>query len=85
VKQHYVQYINEHIQIGRYRPQDIVSIDEHNLHVDQASGETLADRGDKKIGCAMTGSVFKGKDTILSHVWKEFSTEEKRAEHGYPQ
>jgi hypothetical protein len=29
--------------------------------------------------------MFKGKDTRVSRVWKEFSTEDKRAEHGYPE
>jgi hypothetical protein len=29
--------------------------------------------------------IFKGKDTIGSRMWKEFSTEAKRAEHGYPE
>jgi hypothetical protein len=57
VKQQYVQYINEQIKIGRYRPQDIVSIDEPNFDCDQVSGETLANRGDKTIGCAVTGSA----------------------------
>jgi hypothetical protein len=42
VKQEYVKYINEQINIGHYRPQDIVSIDETNFDFDQASGETLA-------------------------------------------
>jgi DNA-binding response OmpR family regulator len=37
VKQHYVQYLNEQIKIGRYRPQDIVRIDETNFYFDQAS------------------------------------------------
>jgi hypothetical protein len=66
----------------------------------------LADRVDKTIGCAVTGSknrdtvllactmsgeklppyiIFKGKDTRRSRVWKQFSTEEKQAEHGYPE
>jgi hypothetical protein len=57
VKQDYVKYINEQIKIGLYRPQDIVSIDETNFDFDQASGETLANRGAKTIGCAVTGSV----------------------------
>jgi hypothetical protein len=57
VKQQYVQCINEQIKIDRYRPQDIGSIDETNFDFDQASGETLADRGDKTIGCAVTGSA----------------------------
>jgi hypothetical protein len=39
VKQQYVQYINEQIKIGLYRPQDIASIDEINFYFDQASGE----------------------------------------------
>jgi hypothetical protein len=56
-KQQYVQYINEQIKIGRYRPQDIVSIDETNFHFDQASGETLANRRDKTIGSAVTVSA----------------------------
>jgi transposase-like protein len=106
VKQQYVQYINDKIKIGRYLTQDTVSIDETNFYFYQASGETLANRGDKMIGCAVTGSanrwtvllactmsgeklppyiVFKGKDTRGSRVWKEFSTEAKRAEHGYPE
>jgi hypothetical protein len=66
----------------------------------------LANRGDKKIGCAMTGSanrctvilactmsgenlpryiIFKGKDTRGSRVCKEFPTEAKLDEHGYPE
>jgi hypothetical protein len=57
VKQAYDKYINEQIQIGLYRPQDIVSIDETNFDFDQASGETLANRGDKTIGYAVTGSA----------------------------
>jgi hypothetical protein len=57
VKEQYVQYINEQIKIGRYRPQDIVSIDETNFDFDQASGETLDNRGDKTIRCAVTGSA----------------------------
>jgi hypothetical protein len=57
VNQQYVQYIKEQIKIGRYHPQDIVSIDETNFDFDQASGETLANRGDKTIGCAVTGSA----------------------------
>jgi hypothetical protein len=106
VKQQYVQYINEQIKIGHYRPQDIVSIDETNVDFDQASGKTLASRGDKTIGCAVTGSanrctvllactisgeklppyiIFKGNETRRSRVWKDFSTEVKRAEHGYPE
>jgi SPX domain protein involved in polyphosphate accumulation len=56
-KQQYVQYIHEQKQIGHYRPQDIISIDETNLYFDQALGETLADQGEKMIGCAVTGSV----------------------------
>jgi hypothetical protein len=105
VKQQYVQYINEKIKTGSYRPQDIVSNDETNFDFDQASGKTLANRGDKTIGCDVTGSanrctvllactmsgenlppyiIFKGKDTRGSHVWKEFSTEAKWAEPGYP-
>jgi hypothetical protein len=56
VNQQYVQYINEQIKIGRYRPQDIVIIDETNFDFDQASGETLADQGDKNIGCDVTGN-----------------------------
>jgi hypothetical protein len=106
VKQEYAKYINEQIKIGRYCPQDIVSIDETNFDFDQASGETLANRGDKTSGCAVTGSanrctvllsctmsgeklppyiIFKVKDTRGSRVWKEFFTEAKRAEHGYPE
>jgi hypothetical protein len=57
VKQYYVKYINEQINIGLYRPQDIVRIDETSFYFDQASGETLAYRGDKTIGCAVTGSA----------------------------
>jgi hypothetical protein len=57
VKQEYVKYINEQINIGHYRPQDIFSIDETNFDFDQASGETLANRGDRMIGCAVTGSA----------------------------
>jgi hypothetical protein len=66
----------------------------------------LADRGDKTIGCDVTGSansctvllactmsgeklppyiIFKVKDTIGSRLSKEFSTKEKRPEHGYPE
>jgi hypothetical protein len=56
-KQQYVQYINKQIKIGRYRPQDIVSIDETNFDFDKASGETLANRGNKTIGCAVTGNA----------------------------
>jgi hypothetical protein len=37
VKQQYAQYINEQINIGRYGPHDIVSIDESNFDFDQAS------------------------------------------------
>jgi hypothetical protein len=57
VKQQYVQYINKQIKIGRYRPQDIFSIDKTNFDFDQASGETLADRVDKTIDCDVTGST----------------------------
>jgi hypothetical protein len=57
VKQECVKYSNEQIKIGRYRPQDIVSIDETNFDFDQASGETLANPGEKMIGCAVTGSA----------------------------
>jgi hypothetical protein len=57
VKQEYVKYINEQIKIGLYRPQDIVSIDETNFDFDQVSGETLDNRGDRTIGCAVTGSA----------------------------
>jgi hypothetical protein len=57
VKQQYVQYINEQIKIGGYRPQDIVSIDETNFDFDQASEETLADRGARTIGCDVTVSA----------------------------
>jgi hypothetical protein len=41
--------------------------------------------------CTMSGEklppyiIFKGKDTRGSRVWKEFSSEAKRAEHGYPE
>jgi hypothetical protein len=59
VKQQYIQYTNEKIKIGHYHPQDIVSIDETNFDFDQTSGETLADRGEKMIGCAMTGSAHR--------------------------
>jgi hypothetical protein len=57
VKQEYVKYINEQIKIGRYHPQDFFSIDETNFNFDQASGETLDNRGDKMSGCAVTGSA----------------------------
>jgi hypothetical protein len=57
VNQEYVKYINEQIKIGPYHPQDIVSIDKTNFDFDQTSGETLANRGDKTIGCAVTGSA----------------------------
>jgi hypothetical protein len=63
IKHQYVQYINEQIKIGRYRPQDIISIDETNFDFDQASRENLAGRGEKKIGCAVTGSA--NRCTIL--------------------
>jgi hypothetical protein len=63
VKQQYVQYINEQINIGRYHPPDIVSIDETNFDFDQASGETLANRGYKTTGCAVT--VSANRCTVL--------------------
>jgi hypothetical protein len=52
-----VSYINEQIKIGRYRPEDIVSMDKTNSDVDQEAGDTLANLGDRTIGQAVTGSA----------------------------
>jgi hypothetical protein len=57
VKNAYVSYINEQINIGHYRPEDIVSMDESNFDFDQEAGETIANRGDRTIGQAVTGSA----------------------------
>jgi hypothetical protein len=59
VKNDYVSYINEQTKIGRYRPEDIVSMDKMNFDFDQESGETLASRGDRKIDQAVTGSASR--------------------------
>jgi hypothetical protein len=56
VKNDYVSYINEQIKIGHYQPEDI-SMDETNFDFDQEAGENLANRGDRKIGQAVTGSA----------------------------
>jgi hypothetical protein len=64
VKNAYVSYINEQIKIGRYRPENIVSMDETNF--DQKAGETLASRGDRTIGQAVTGSA--NRCTVLLAV-----------------
>jgi hypothetical protein len=57
VKNAYVSYINEQIKIGRYRPEDIVSMDETNFDFDPEEGETLATRGDIMIDQVVTGSA----------------------------
>jgi hypothetical protein len=61
-----MSYINEQIKIGRYRPEDIFSMDETNFDVDQEAGETLATRGDRKSGQLVTGSV--NRCTVLLAV-----------------
>jgi hypothetical protein len=68
VKNAYVSYINEQIKIGRYRPEDIVLMDETDLDLDfdQESGETLASHGDITIGKAVTGSA--NRCTVLLDV-----------------
>jgi hypothetical protein len=63
---HNVSYINEQIKIGQYRPEDIVSMDETNFDFDQEAGETLANRGHRTIGQAVTGSV--NRCTVLLTV-----------------
>jgi hypothetical protein len=70
-KQQYVQYINEQINICRYRPQDIVSIDETNFDFDQAWGETFANRRDKTSGCAVTGSANRCTVLIACTISRE--------------
>jgi hypothetical protein len=66
VKNAYVSYINEQIKIGRYRPEDIVPMDETNFDFDQEEGENLANRGDRTIGQAVTGSA--NRCTVLIAV-----------------
>jgi hypothetical protein len=52
-----MSYINKQIKIGRYRPEDIFSMNDTNFDFDQEAGETLSNRGDRTIGQAVTGSV----------------------------
>jgi hypothetical protein len=66
VKNVYVSYINEQIKIGRYRPEDIVSMDETNFDSNQEAGETLANRGDRTIGQVVTESA--NRCTVLLAV-----------------
>jgi hypothetical protein len=66
VKNAYVSYINEQIKIGRYCPEDIVSMEETNFDFDQEAGETLANRGDRTSGQAVTGSA--NRCTVLLAV-----------------
>jgi hypothetical protein len=62
----YTEYISEQIKIGRYQPQDILSMDESNFDVDQQAGETLTNRGDRTIDQSVTGST--NRCTVLLAV-----------------
>jgi hypothetical protein len=66
VKNAYVSYLNYNIKIGRYRPEDIVSMDETNFYLDQEAVETLANRGYITIGQAVTRSA--NRCTVLLAV-----------------
>jgi hypothetical protein len=57
IKNAYVSYVNENINIRRYLPQDIVSMDAMNFDFDQESGETLTNRGNGMSGQSVAGSV----------------------------
>jgi hypothetical protein len=54
--QGWVSYVNQSIKIGNYKVCGVVNIDETNVDFDLASRATLAVRGERKSGCAATGS-----------------------------
>jgi hypothetical protein len=66
VKNAFTSNINEQIKIGRYSPEDIISMDNTNFDFDQEAGYTLANRGDRTIGRAVTGSA--NRRTVLFAV-----------------
>jgi hypothetical protein len=66
VKNSYVSHVDENINIGRYCPQYIVSMDDTNSDFDQEAGETLVNRGDIMIGQSVTGSA--NRCTVLLAV-----------------
>jgi hypothetical protein len=98
VKLKYVECINQQINIGKYHPENIVSMEETNFDFDQQAGETLTncdnvtiDHCTVLLAVTMSGEklppyiFLKGKDTIGSRVWKEFSILELRSRNGYPE